>query len=89
MVSSFVRRRNLHPLNLMIDSDPKKAEAEIINAYKKGGYTQKGAADVLECHETTLIRWVHKLDLWQKLDAIKGEAVKKGLVSAARRPARA
>ena len=88
MVPSFERRRNLHPLNVLISSDPDKAKVEMIRAYKKGGYTHEGAAQVFEVAESTVIRWTHKLDLWKEFDRLRNEAEKNGTVVPSRSPAR-
>jgi hypothetical protein len=84
----FERRSNLHPMNLLIATDPDQARAKILRAYKAGGFNHKGAADVLECHRITFIRWVKKLDMWEELDNAAAAAEAKGLRQATRGPAR-
>ena len=88
MVPRFERRRNLHPLSIQIDIDPDKAKAELIRAYKAGHYTHQGAAEELQVAESTIIRWVHRLDLWKELDRLRKAAEKQGIVAASRKPAR-
>ena len=88
MVPRFERRRNLHPLNVLIDAEPTKARAEMVRAYKAGGYTHDGAAQHLEVAESTFIRWVKKLDMWTELDRIRRQAEHDGAVLPSRRPAR-
>jgi hypothetical protein len=88
MVPQFERRKNLHPLNLVIDVDPTKAKAELLRAYKRGSFSLKGAARALEVSHTTFIRWVKKLDLWDELDDLRSKAEENGIVLHSRRPAR-
>jgi hypothetical protein len=74
-----------HKLAALIDFDATAAADEIASKYRDAQASQKGAAELLECSEPTLIRWIRRLDvklgknkMTKRLEAIKAQALKEG-----------
>jgi hypothetical protein len=73
-----------HEMTHLLRTDPVKASARIVDAYRRAKCLQKGAAKILGTTAETLIRWIRALDgpsggkLRARLDRLKAEAKRQG-----------
>lgn len=67
-----------HPMQALMQLDPKQAKAKLLEAYRAAGASKRGVAVALGCTEQTIQNWLKTLDLETAFARLKKRAIKEG-----------
>jgi transposase-like protein len=73
-------------MSSLVEAKPREAADEIVALYEKCQANQQKVAEKIGCHETTLIRWVKRLEargthIAARMEKVRRRAQKAGVTS--------